>query len=174
MPARSATLQKIDSHPAFQPRNKRGPWIFKLAEPFQISTPWQGFAFKSEWLDIREDGLLTVPVNYVWDGCSIKRSLFDLWIIGTPDGVIDIDTMKPRTYFASCVHDAMYQYYGYHGVPRKEIDLWFRHMMQEAKFGPAPLYYAMVRLLGGAASSGQTLVRQDGGEYFKSWLDGRE
>ena len=164
----------IDDHPAFQSRNKRGPWIFKLAESFQIQVPWTGISFQAAWLDIREDGLLTIPKDYVWDGCSIKWNLFDLLIIGTPDGIIDINTMQPKTYYCSLVHDVLYQYYGYHGIPRLEIDRWFHTMLRRAHFAPAGIYYRAVRLLGGKAANGRAMVRQDGTEYFRDWLQARE
>lgn len=60
-----------------------------------------------------------------------KLSFFDLAVIGTPDGIIDIESMKPKTYYASMVHDALYQYYSYHKITRKGHRQTFLEMMKE-------------------------------------------
>jgi hypothetical protein len=49
----------------------------------------------------------------------------DLCVIGTPDGVVNIHTMRPKAYYASLVHDALYQYLGWHGISRASADRCF-------------------------------------------------
>lgn len=132
-----------------------GPWIFKLAEDFTLETDCTGITFRSDWFAIAEDGRMTIRKGYAWDGNSVKLDVFDLFIIGTPDGVIDVQTMKPKTWYASLVHDALYQYYGYHGILRSEMDKIYLLLARKADFFPAPLYYAVIRLLGWAFFAGK-------------------
>lgn len=164
----------VDAHPAFRPRRKIAPWIFKLETPYRRRLPWTGYEFRADWLSIDAEGWLEIPAGYVWDGCSYKRSLFDLVVLGTPDGIVDVDTGKPLTYYASLAHDALYQYYGYHGIPRRDIDRLFLDMMRESRFAPAGLYYGAVRLFGGLALGRRAVVRVDGREYWRDWLAARE
>lgn len=163
----------VDAHPAFEPREKHSLWIFKLDQDFSLQTDWKGIDFQARWLRIREDGLLTIPAGYAWDGCSFKLSVLDLFIIGTPDGIIDIVTMKPRTYYASLVHDVLYQYYGYHGIPRIEIDRNFRFMLRKSHFALASVYYRAVRLLGGLGFM-RPMVWEGERVYWRGWVKGRE
>ena len=53
---------------------------------------------------------LTIKKEYAWNGCSPKFSLFGLKTIGIPDGHIDYRTGKEFCYYATLVHDALYQY----------------------------------------------------------------
>ncbi len=57
--------------------------------------------------------------------------------------------MKPKTYYASLVHDALYQYLDTIPIPRKEIDRVFLEMLKETAFPLAFLYYIAVRIFGG-------------------------
>jgi len=134
-----------------------GPWIFKLTEDFTLVTDCKGITFRSDWFTITEDGRMTIRKGYAWDGNSVKLDVCDLFIIGTPDGVIDVQTMKPKTWYASLVHDALYQYYGYHGLLRSEMDLIYLLLARKAGFFPAPLYYAVIRLLGWAFYIGKRM-----------------
>jgi len=134
-----------------------GPWIFKLTEDFTLETDCTGITFRSDWFTITENGRMTIKKGYAWDGNSVKIDVFDLFIIGTPDGVVDVQTMKPKTWYASLVHDALYQYYGYHGLLRSEMDMIYLLLARKAKFAPAPLYYAVIRLLGWAFYVGKHL-----------------
>ena len=169
-----AAAAPIDNHPAFEARDKRGLWIFKLDQAFSIQTAWTGISFAAHWLTIREDGLLTIAKDYAWDGCSFKRSVLDLFIVGTPDGIVDIRTMKPRTYYASLVHDVLYQYYGYHGISRLAIDKFFQQNLRQGHFALAGVYYRVVRLLGGLGFHKRRLVWQGELVYWQDWLEGRE
>jgi len=136
-----------------------GPWIFKLTEDFTLATDCTGITFRSDWFTIAGDGRMTIRKGYAWDGNSVKLDVFDLFIIGTPDGIIDVRTMKPKTWFASLVHDALYQYYGYHGLLRSEMDMIYLLLARKANFFPAPLYYAVIRMLGWAFYVGKRMER---------------
>jgi hypothetical protein len=126
-----------------------GPWIFKTDAPVTVVTDILGITFRSRWLTVEENGTIAVSAEYAWDGNSKKISVFDLFVIGTPDGIVDVRTMKPKTWYASLVHDALYQYYGYHGIARKDMDAIYRALAREANFAPADLYWLIVRICGG-------------------------
>ena len=78
-----------------------------------------GLRFDQDWafadragvvrLILRTDGTMTVTAGYAWDGCTPKCCVLDL-SIGVPDGVVNADTGKPKTYYASLIHDALYQF----------------------------------------------------------------
>jgi len=138
------------------PREKahRGnfPWIYKITEDYHYqATGWTlEEVFESEWLRISREGVITVKANqkgYAWDGCTPKVSLLNLWVIGVPDGHVDYRTMQPYTYYASLVHDALYQYLASVPVSKGQIDRLFLKMMGDFKL--RYIYYAFVRLFGG-------------------------
>jgi hypothetical protein len=93
----------------------------------------------------------TNPKNkgYAWDGCSPKFQMLDL-IFGTPDGAVSENTGKAATYFASMVHDVLYQFHEeFKGkISRKQVDRIFLDEMEKEHFMPARMYYMMVRALG--------------------------
>jgi hypothetical protein len=88
--------------------------------------------------------------GYAWDGCSPKFQILDL-IFGTPDGAISENTGKAVTYYASMVHDVLYQFHDEFGkkISRKQVDLIFIDELEKGQFIPARMYYLMVRALGG-------------------------
>lgn len=99
-------------------------------------------------LVIEKGGRITVTKDYAWNGCSPKVCLFDLsW--GTPDGVVHALTGRPKTYFASMVHDALYQFLEA-GSPlsRGQADQAFLRLMAASEFSPRYLYWLAVRLFG--------------------------
>ena len=131
-------------------------WLFIEHEDHSFQTSITGRSFDSDWLRIEPDGQITVKGSrevrpgvggYAWDGCSPKRALFDI-VFGTPDGVVDPLTEKRKTYFASMVHDALYQYGQQTGVTRREADRLFYEMLEG--FQPRRLYHWAVRLFAGA------------------------
>ena len=63
--------------------------------------------YENDWVSI-EGGKLTIKKNYSWNGCSPKVKLFGR-IYGTPEGPMMKDG-KPQTYYATMVHDALYQF----------------------------------------------------------------
>lgn len=106
--------------------------------------------FSNDWLKL--DGYsITVRgsnmTGYAWDGCSPKTHILDL-VIGTPDGMTSKETRKPITYYASMVHDCLYQFKKEVPISRKTTDLIFLEMLQEENFFFARLYYIMVRTFG--------------------------
>ena len=85
-------------------------------------------------LVVEASGCITVLARYAWNGCSPKFCVFDiLW--GTPDGVVHARTGRPKTYFASMIHDALCQFLPY-GLPynRPEADFFFFRLMEESEF----------------------------------------
>lgn len=135
-------------------RQRKGnyPYKFRIDEDFVYAdTGWRlSRPFDSRWLSISVDGKVTVKANetgYAWDGCTPKKSLLNLVIVGVPDGHIDYRTMKPYAYYASMVHDALYQYLYSVPVSRRQIDRLFLQMLGDFKL--RYVYYAFVRLFGG-------------------------
>jgi hypothetical protein len=104
--------------------------------------PIKGKYYNSQYINLIEDGILTVCEGYSWNGCSPKFEIFDV-IIGTPEGVKFGQYSK--TYFPSLVHDILYQI---RVCPRKKADQIFLDMMRSRKFKLAYLYYIAVRLFG--------------------------
>lgn len=66
-------------------------------------------------------------------------------VIETPDGIIDYMTGKAKAYYASLVHDALYQY---SIGERKNADDLFYTMLKTARFMPAKIYYLAVKWFG--------------------------
>ncbi|KEI71229.1 hypothetical protein [Endozoicomonas elysicola] len=138
-------------------RNGNHPYKFKITEDYHWESGWiLSEPFDSRWLSISTSGTITVKANdsgYAWDGCTPKWSLLNLWVIGTPDGHINHRTMKPYTYYASLVHDALYQYLDTVPVSKQVIDQLFLTMLGD--FKPRLVYYLAVRLLGGRGVVGR-------------------
>jgi len=99
-------------------------------------------------LIVEADGRITITRGYSWNGCSPKFCILDL-MIGTPDGVVHECTGRPKTYHASLVHDALYQFLP-EGLPlkRRHADRFFLQLMVESEFLPRWIYWTVVRLLG--------------------------
>ena len=102
------------------------------------------------WLVITMDGNIIIAADYAWDGCSPKINLAGR-IIGVPEGEINPDTGKPRTYYASLIHDALLQFSSDPRMrfSRAQIDEMFYDILKRDGFKAAPLYYFVVRKLGG-------------------------
>ncbi len=99
-------------------------------------------------LIIETNGRLTVTRGYSWNGCSPKFCFLDL-LIGTPDGVVDSNTGRPKTYFASMVHDALYQFLRSDSpINRRQADDCFLRLMTASHFFLRYLYWVAVRLGG--------------------------
>ena len=103
-------------------------------------------------LEIRKNGEIKVLAGYAWDGCTPKFSLWDI-CVGTPDGVPNALTKKPKAYYASLLHDALYQF-SLQELPapidrRKEIDRIFLDLLGRDRFAPQWVYYWAVRIFGG-------------------------
>jgi hypothetical protein len=134
-------------------------WIYRLEGVVQYRSAMSfpaSYIYRDDKRDgkirmvIARDGVITIFPRYSWDGCSPKFSLLDLYI-GTPDGAIHAVTGKPKTYYASLFHDALYQYYRRGGpYSLKEADGIFLHIMKKHDFRLRMLYYVAVRLFGAA------------------------
>lgn len=131
-------------------------WVFTLGAEFTWKSPLtirQDLDFRDKGgvtrVKLRRPNLLVVTQGYAWDGCSPKVCILDI-VIGTPDGVIDSRTKQPKTYYASLVHDALYQFLR-DGLPcsRRQADACFLALMRATGFVPRGLYWLAVRLLGG-------------------------
>lgn len=111
-------------------------------------------------LVIETTGRMTVTRGYAWNGCSPKFCFLDL-LIGTPDGVVDADTGRPKAYFASMVHDALYQFLGAESpISRREADRCFLLLMTESHFSLRYIYWAAVRLFGRLVWHGKRAKRR--------------
>lgn len=123
------------------------PYIFVARENFTFfNSIFLNKKFEAPYLRI-DDGFITVPKGYAWDGCTPKRIVKDL-VIGTPDGSPGVGGY-PKTYFASMIHDALYQYKAEVPVSRKETDCLFYSMLADQDFYWAKVYYKAVRMFGG-------------------------
>ena len=130
-------------------------WLYRLDHPvtWRSGHPFpHDMAFNdltgTRRLEITSDGAITVLAGYAWDGCTPKFNFFDV-LFGTPDGVVDTRTGRPKTYYASLYHDALYQFLGT-GLPlrRVTVDRFFLRLMTATDFRPRSLYFAAVRLFG--------------------------
>jgi hypothetical protein len=135
---------------------------------------WQsGFQFEHNWafedrtgtvrLVLRTDGTITVTRGYAWDGCTPKFCLLD-FSFGIPDGVVNASTGKPKTYYASLIHDALYQFLP-DDLPltRHQADHCFLRLMARNDFAPRYVYYGAVWVFGGLFRRGGRMIRKTRG-----------
>lgn len=136
-------------------------WIFELSADYEYNIRAhlpadfsQACAFVDKdghrRLEIDADGTARVLAGYAWDGCTPKLFLCDL-VIGTPDGVPNAVTRKPKAYYASLLHDVLYQFLWSGDLPvtRAAADRIFLDILTRDDFAPRRLYYLAVRLFGG-------------------------
>jgi len=130
-------------------------WMYKLPKNHTWCSPFtvgRDYAFQDKKghtrLVISSEGVITVTRGYAWDGCTPKFCFMDL-VIGTPDGVVYLGSGFPKTYYASLIHDALYQFLP-HGFPltRKQADQCFLQLMTESEFSLRYIYYIAVRSFG--------------------------
>lgn len=130
-----------------------GVYVYCIKEDYRYQSSIKGSAFDSEWFKLEEDGTVIVKGSnkegYAWDGCSPKIKIKDVYF-GTPEAVMNFETGKSKTYYASLIHDVFYQFSTdlKSFISRKEIDREFYIILKENKFRLAKLYYGVVRLLG--------------------------
>jgi hypothetical protein len=111
-------------------------------------------------LILEAGGKITVTRGYAWNGCSPKICFLDL-LIGTPDGAVYQTTGRPKTYFASMVHDALYQFLGANSpITRAQADRCFLRLMADSQFVLQHPYWFAVRLFGGLVWQGKKTVRK--------------
>jgi hypothetical protein len=125
-------------------------WLFTLEEDYTYKSSLKfndDYCFYSNsgnlLFSVDKEGTLTIYKGYSWDGCTPK---FKLWkfSIGTYDGYLVEG--KPATYYASLVHDALYQFLYDLKLDRKSADDIFLDLMPHYRY--KYLYYYVVRLFG--------------------------
>lgn len=135
--------------------NNTEKWLYKLPHNFVWKSPFtqdKDWAFQDKngttWLKLLRDGRIVIMQDYSWDGCTPKVCFLDI-LFGTPDGAVDSTTGKPKTYYASLVHDALCQFQPADlPLSRAQIDKCFFLLMQETNFTLRYIYYAAVRMFG--------------------------
>jgi hypothetical protein len=137
-------------------------WIFVLDENYtwNVSSHLseilpEGCAFVdrrgNRWLEIHPNGDAKVLAQYAWDGCTPKFVVWDL-VFGTPDGMPNAKTKKPKAYYASLLHDVLYQFLDAKlPMSRREADRVFLELLTRDGFGPRWIYYFAVRMFGGVS-----------------------
>ena len=114
------------------------------------NTPIKKTFNNNPWLEISENGDIIIKGThangYAWDGCTPKLNIFDLFLIGTPDGRTIVNTGKPITYYASLVHDVLCQFRKDIGISRRQADKVF--LIYLGDFNLRYLYYITVRAYG--------------------------
>lgn len=139
-----------------------------------IITNIKNRSFNNCWLSIEPDGKITLKGSYgdgyAWDGCSPKKVFLDI-IWGTSDGKLDWNIEAPITYYASLIHDVLYQFKGKIPISKKETDVLFLLNLRKAKFKWAGLYGFAVRALGGFYGKWKTQGSQSEIKIEKfSWI----
>lgn len=131
-------------------KKRKGIYKYVTTEDLIYSTTLANIEFENPWLSIKSDGKVTVKgtnaKGYAWDGCTPKWNVFDILLIGTPDGRIIINTDKPITYYASLIHDILLQFRSDINISRKESDQIFLEYLGD--FNLRYLYYIAVRSYG--------------------------
>lgn len=108
-------------------------------------------ASNNEWLVLHPTGEAVIRAKYAWDGCTPKFALLDI-VLGIPDGVPNECTQRPKAYYASLVHDVLYQFLDARlPIDRRGADAAFFDILERHAFRPRHVYWFFVRLLGGVA-----------------------
>ncbi len=142
-------------------------WVYRLERNYSWESSHrlpEDFVFRDGQgkvrLIIEKEGTITVTAGYAWDGCSPKICAFDI-LLGTPDGIVHAETGRPKTYYASLVHDALYQFLREAApLTRRDADRFFLRLLKESDFLPAHLYWLVVRVLGWLVWRGTEAKRQ--------------
>ena len=92
-----------------------------------------------------KDNRVTIKAGYAWNGCSPKRSVLDVFVVGITDGIVYFETGKQKLYYPTLEHDCLYQY---KIGRRKQADRRFLRRMNKVHFKLAYLYYIFVRIFG--------------------------
>ena len=128
-------------------------YIYSLTEDYEYLSSIKDCDFENEWFKLSNDGKIIVKGSnkqgYAWDGCSLKFKVVDVYF-GTPEGVLNRNTGQTKTYYASLVHDVLYQFSNdiKASVKRKEADVEFYNILKRDEFKLARLYYWAVRAFG--------------------------
>ncbi|MFH0839820.1 MAG: hypothetical protein V1883_02250 [Candidatus Omnitrophota bacterium] len=130
-----------------------GVYVYCIKEDHTYKSSIMGREFENEWFRLDEDGTITVKgrngQGYAWDGCSAKWKWRDMYF-GTPEAVLNYDTGRSKTYYASLIHDVFYQFAKdvRPFIQRKEIDREFYLILKRDGFRCAGLYHWFVRAFG--------------------------
>lgn len=129
-----------------------GDWTYNIRSYLPASFT-EGCAFEDRygkrWLEILPNGDARVLAPYAWDGCTPKFSTWDI-AFGIPDGIPHPRTRKPKAYYASLMHDVLYQFLEMDlPVTRRDADCIFLDLLARDDFGPRRIYFLAVRLFGG-------------------------
>lgn len=128
-------------------RYNKEVFIYKLKKTVTFKVPYIGFNLIGDFYSLKENGEIVIFENYQWNGATPKYSLLGA-VIGTPEGAI-CRNGYPATYYATLLHDVLYQISESHNVgDRKPADKLFYKMLKEDGFKLARLYYIAVRLFG--------------------------
>jgi hypothetical protein len=130
-----------------------GVYVYCVREDYVHRSAIKGREFENEWFKLAKDGTMTIKgtyhKGYSWDGCSPKMKFKDMFF-GTPEAVLNHETGRSKTYYASLVHDVFYQFSKKikNLVRRKEADDEFYAILKRDGFRTAKLYHWGVRSLG--------------------------
>ena len=142
-------------------------WVYRLDRSYSWESGRalpEDFVFRDSQgkvrLIIEEQGTITVTAGYAWNGCSPKICVLDI-LLGTPDGVVHAETGRPKTYYASLVHDALYQFLREAApLTRRDADRFFLRLLKESDFILAHLYWLVVRAIGWLVWRGTEVRRE--------------
>lgn len=130
-----------------------GVYVYCIKEDYRYQSSIKGREFENEWFKLTRDGIIIVKgthyKGYAWDGCSPKLKIKDVYL-GTPEAVLNFDTGKSKTYYASLIHDVFYQFSKEvkSFIRRKEVDRELYALLKRDNFVFSGLYYRAVRLFG--------------------------
>ena len=141
-----------DKNP-WNPKDKKGSWI--PHEPILLENELECYDAKGILrLVLHKNGSFIVKKGYAWNGCTPKFGFFDI-LIGTPDGVVHKDTGYPKAYYATMIHDSMYQFIPVipknYKLTRKAADRFFLELLTRDEFILRWIYWLVVRVFGGLA-----------------------
>lgn len=133
-------------------KNKVYKFVHNNDEFIRTTIIGKTYSSANKFIELKQDGTLLINGahcnGYAWDGCTPKWEFLD-FTLGTPDGRFDYLTEKPITYYASMIHDAIYQHKKEIPISRKSADQIFYQILKESGFMWARLYYIFVRVAGG-------------------------
>lgn len=119
-------------------------WRYKLPQTYKTYFAMlEGIYFNSNFLDI-DNGFITIPKDYAWDGCSPTYALRIPYVLPTSLYIGPWDGPKgsnglPTMFYPSLVHDAFCQYSKHiEGLKKAHTVDIFREMALHAK-SPKPL-----------------------------------
>ena len=130
-----------------------GVYVYCIKEDHRYMSSIKDREYENEWFKLEKNGTIIVKgtnkKGYAWDGCSPKVKIKDIYF-GTPEAVLNYDTGRSKTYYASLIHDVFYQFSKNikSFINRKEVDKEFYIILKKDEFKFAKLYYVVVCLFG--------------------------